>query len=210
MANQTHSTITDPDLHEPKGISTAAVGRAYQSDGTGSGVWTRPMDLVASADTGSVASIEIAGLSSYRELIVVIEALNADDVKFVELELYSTAAAAYRTSGYQDSYVDTNDDLVAQNTSGLLLGRTFGSNIQYFTCIARLTNFNQASHKTSCHSFAVASNNYFPITGITATNEEGHGIISHYDTAEAHEKIKLQLSSGNILSSYYTVWGIKG
>jgi hypothetical protein len=34
-----HSTITDPDLHEPKGISTASQGRVYVSNGAGSGSW---------------------------------------------------------------------------------------------------------------------------------------------------------------------------
>ncbi len=34
-----HSNLTDPELHEPKGISTATVGRTYVSDGSGSGSW---------------------------------------------------------------------------------------------------------------------------------------------------------------------------
>lgn len=34
-----HSVITDPDLHEPKGISTASQGRVYVSNGAGSGSW---------------------------------------------------------------------------------------------------------------------------------------------------------------------------
>lgn len=39
MANVNHSTLTDPFLHEPKGVSTATVGRLYRSDGAGSGSW---------------------------------------------------------------------------------------------------------------------------------------------------------------------------
>lgn len=34
-----HSVLTDPNLHEPKGISTATAGRMYVSDGAGSGSW---------------------------------------------------------------------------------------------------------------------------------------------------------------------------
>lgn len=34
-----HSAITDPDIHEPKGASTAAAGTVYISDGAGSGSW---------------------------------------------------------------------------------------------------------------------------------------------------------------------------
>ena len=34
-----HNTITDPDLHEPKGVSTALAGEVYIADGAGSGTW---------------------------------------------------------------------------------------------------------------------------------------------------------------------------
>lgn len=35
-----HSTLTDPELHEPKGASTASSGDVYVADGAGSGSWT--------------------------------------------------------------------------------------------------------------------------------------------------------------------------
>src|SRR5687768_97757 len=38
MAYQ-HSDITDPNIHEPKGISTATTGQVYAADGAGSGDW---------------------------------------------------------------------------------------------------------------------------------------------------------------------------
>lgn len=34
-----HSTLTDPNLHEPKGISTASSNQVYIADGVGSGSW---------------------------------------------------------------------------------------------------------------------------------------------------------------------------
>ena len=34
-----HNLITDPYLHEPKGISTAAANKVYVADGAGSGGW---------------------------------------------------------------------------------------------------------------------------------------------------------------------------
>lgn len=39
MANVNHSTLTDPYLHEPKGIASAGAGNVYVSDGSGSGTW---------------------------------------------------------------------------------------------------------------------------------------------------------------------------
>lgn len=41
MANINHSALTDPYLHEPKGVAAAAAGRDYRSDGAGSGAWEK-------------------------------------------------------------------------------------------------------------------------------------------------------------------------
>lgn len=35
-----HQSQTDPDLHEPKGVSTANQGAIYVADGAGSGSWS--------------------------------------------------------------------------------------------------------------------------------------------------------------------------
>lgn len=40
MANVQHSSLSDPNLHEPKGVSTAAANTAYLANGSGSGAWT--------------------------------------------------------------------------------------------------------------------------------------------------------------------------
>ena len=40
MANVQHSSLTDPNLHEPKGVSTASANQLYLSNGSGSGTWT--------------------------------------------------------------------------------------------------------------------------------------------------------------------------
>lgn len=39
MANVQHSNLTDPNLHEPKGVSTATADQVYISNGSGSGNW---------------------------------------------------------------------------------------------------------------------------------------------------------------------------
>lgn len=39
MANVQHSAITDPNIHEPKGVSSAAAGKVYVANGSGSGSW---------------------------------------------------------------------------------------------------------------------------------------------------------------------------
>ena len=39
MSNVQHNTLTDPNLHEPKGISTASIDSIYIADGAGTGSW---------------------------------------------------------------------------------------------------------------------------------------------------------------------------
>lgn len=46
MANVNHSTLTDPYLHEPKGVAAAASGDVYVADGAGSGSWTAKQTLI--------------------------------------------------------------------------------------------------------------------------------------------------------------------
>jgi hypothetical protein len=36
-----HVDITDPNIHEPKGASTASIGTVYVADGAGSGSWEK-------------------------------------------------------------------------------------------------------------------------------------------------------------------------
>jgi hypothetical protein len=43
---QYHRTLTDPELHEPKGVSTAPADSVYLSTGSGSGLWT-PAKILA-------------------------------------------------------------------------------------------------------------------------------------------------------------------
>jgi len=41
-----HSIIADPNIHEPKGVASAADGEVYIADGLGSGAWASPGDSV--------------------------------------------------------------------------------------------------------------------------------------------------------------------
>lgn len=43
-----HSSLTDPNIHEPKDISTANSGEVYIADGAGSGAWTTRLPSMSS------------------------------------------------------------------------------------------------------------------------------------------------------------------
>lgn len=50
MPSVTHSSLTNTELHEPKGVDDATAGQVYVADGSGSGDWTTP----------SLATIDVA------------------------------------------------------------------------------------------------------------------------------------------------------
>lgn len=52
MANVSHASLTGSNLHEPKGIASAALGTVYVADGAGSGSWN---SVGTSAFTGMIA-----------------------------------------------------------------------------------------------------------------------------------------------------------
>ena len=65
-----HSLITDPNIHEPKGIASASIGQVYVADGAGSGDWeNKATDSHAELfiDTG-VTAFTLAAASAYTKL----------------------------------------------------------------------------------------------------------------------------------------------
>ncbi len=50
-----HSNLTDPELHEPKGASTAASGQVLTADGVGGSNWTTPIPPVV--DHGALTGL---------------------------------------------------------------------------------------------------------------------------------------------------------
>lgn len=48
MVNINHSTLTDPYLHEPKGVASASAGSIYVANGSGSGTWSHAHHYVGS------------------------------------------------------------------------------------------------------------------------------------------------------------------
>lgn len=82
MANVNHSTLTDPYLHEPKGVATATSGDVYVADGAGSGAWTAKQTLIELSLEGyleDVSSVEtvyvpIPFAGTVSKVITVLEA----------------------------------------------------------------------------------------------------------------------------------------
>ena len=61
-----HNIITDPDLHEPKGVSSASAGTIYKANGTGSGSWDYPIIGQDTALEGQVFESDGAGSGTWK------------------------------------------------------------------------------------------------------------------------------------------------
>ena len=60
-----HAVISDPDIHEPKGVAAATAGQVYVADGAGSGAWTPSSvygELYITGGTGTQALTTTAAL----------------------------------------------------------------------------------------------------------------------------------------------------
>ena len=97
-----HSAITDPDVHEPKGASTASSGRYYRADGAGSGAW-KPIhaygEMYRQAGSDSVA-IDSANVFHVLDSQVTWthDSLMLENVTFDSFFLTTTIAGDYRIS----------------------------------------------------------------------------------------------------------------
>jgi hypothetical protein len=65
-----HVNISDGERHEPKGISTAALGKVYQADGAASGAWVFPSGSVYSElyITGGSVAQTLSAASAFAKL----------------------------------------------------------------------------------------------------------------------------------------------
>ena len=62
MADVQHSTLTDPELHEPKGVTAASSGKVYVADGSSSGAWGLAETIEATKDvTGTEGYVKLPG-----------------------------------------------------------------------------------------------------------------------------------------------------
>ena len=52
-----HKDITEANIHEPKGVSTATVNKVYVSDGAGSGIWQQVAAAQVNGLTATIAEI---------------------------------------------------------------------------------------------------------------------------------------------------------
>lgn len=57
MADIQHSSLTDPNLHEPKGASTATAESFYVANGAGSGSWKLRLRRLTATSSGAPSTV---------------------------------------------------------------------------------------------------------------------------------------------------------
>lgn len=103
-----HNTLTDPELHEPKGVSTAASGSVYVSNGSGSGSWTSLNNYSPNhgthQDTTSGTSVTLSKPTSFtknpQRITIVFNGVSTNGSNELLVRAGSTTP---ETSGYQSS-----------------------------------------------------------------------------------------------------------
>lgn len=96
MANVEHSALTGSDLHEPKGVSTAASNTVYVANGAGSGSWS-PTQLVF---TGEIPD------------------LNTSDTIYIPVPYAGSVVKFHITLDSSFSFSGSNPVVTIQNSGG--------------------------------------------------------------------------------------------
>lgn len=108
-----HSAITDPNIHEPKGVASASSGAIYVANGSGSGVWTNRNTLFATPAYASMAMAAngvgtgIPDAESYEKVAGTFTAGPLFGATFNSNELTITAAGVYLVN-YRGAVVNSD------------------------------------------------------------------------------------------------------
>ena len=120
-----HSTITDPDRHEPKDISAAATGTVYVSNGAGSGVWSpitsSAFGGIGITDSATTVAVTTAVDSTFQtdsdyvtlDTPITFDVIAQEGVTVSGNKFTITQAGTYFLSGYISFSSDTNSTTIA-------------------------------------------------------------------------------------------------
>jgi hypothetical protein len=146
MANVSHASLTGTQLHEPKGVETAALGSVYVSNGAGSGSWN---DIGSSSFTGMIADF-VAPLPPTGWL-----ELNGSTIST------STYAGLYAVMTVPTSGTRTNSSAVVTSipsTTNFRVGYyVFGTGISSGTTILSIDSATQVTLSAAASSSGTAS-----------------------------------------------------
>ena len=211
MADVTHSTITDPYIHEPKGYDAAEVGLVKQISGSGTGIFRPPLTLIDTIDESygsGTHTYEKTGLADFRTIFFVCEGYIGSTNQSLVFQFYN--GSTWRTSGYKTSWIDTDSDQLNPQTSGpfcLLTSNTLRNGF----AISIISNFNDSGNYTSVSSKYTHRNVNQIVSSSVASNQEPGSAYGYYPTNEAHTGLRITGTVSQTSATLTgTLWGIRG
>lgn len=136
MANVNHSTLTDPYLHEPKGVAAASSGDVYVANGAGSGTWedhrrsvfTLHFDDISSAQDlyfpipfgGTVSRVTsvLEGAISGSDLVVTVKNSSGSSMGTITVTQSGSAAGDVDFLNPTSNNTITDNDYILVQTDG--------------------------------------------------------------------------------------------
>jgi hypothetical protein len=207
-----HSNIPDAQLHEPKGVASAALNTSYFADGSGSGDWKKVgvETLSGLAGDGSVARLKVVtdgsnGFDLYR------------DYSFGKMHItnnttpFALTAAADATLNTASQYVlltgsgapfdNGTGDGVTFSTNRLTVGYAGIYDLNFWAC---LTGFPSNTAKVAM-KFKINGTTFSDMKVVTKSNSSGDdGTLAASDFIQlaANDYIQLYIASnvtGNVV-----------
>lgn len=117
-----HSTLTDPQLHEPKGVAGASAGTVYTATGSGSGNWASPIVGIYHPNTYAL-NVLIPNISSASSVFV--PSPVAGNVTAVYVTLYGALTGSNPVVTGKILGVPIGGLSITCTTSGSAAGSTF-------------------------------------------------------------------------------------
>lgn len=110
MANVQHSSLTDPNIHEPKGISSASANQLYLSSGSGSGTWTNASRFPGTG-WGKYTNTTYVGTTvlAISTTPVLLPFTTADDVSQLPITLTGTTSSLMNLANETLQFVAAGD-----------------------------------------------------------------------------------------------------
>ncbi len=120
MANIEHSSITDPDIHEPKGIAAAAVDTLYIADGAGSGAYAKIDADNVTDDSLDIDTIDETSIKNLNTVFITtrIPDLTTAGSHWVVIPVAGTIENVWSVI---DATIDTADITLTLERSGVAL-----------------------------------------------------------------------------------------
>lgn len=104
-----HKNITEADLHEPKGVSTATVNQTYVATGAGTGIWKEKVKVY----TAVLSPALVAANTTAEQTFTFTEVTTSDTVAGISKP---TAQAGLGIVGWRITAADTIGITFSNNT----------------------------------------------------------------------------------------------